>query len=264
MKLRSVKTGDGPGYKGQAYVRTLLLLLLFAAGGLAFFSLPLDNMPRRAVSRPPATTVLRFPVPREIPKPGVSAPARTGSGRLSGSPSAPASTKEGMAADARKKPDNRPGKLRQSPLPSPGNQRARAGSPDADFLVVIPARDEAATIAEVIGDVHRTPGCPVVVVDDASRDNTRSLARAAGARVLPLHTLWWLVIAGSVLVFGALPQLTDAIGHRLGVHYPPILLVIIGFGFLLIRMLKGEIGERYPLSRYLRKLLFWGWELVVH
>lgn len=55
----------------------------------------------------------------------------------------------------------------------------------ASCLVVIPAQDEAATIGEVVAEV-RTLGHPVLVVNDASRDATSRLARAAGAEVLDL------------------------------------------------------------------------------
>ncbi len=53
-------------------------------------------------------------------------------------------------------------------------------------IVVIPAYAEARTIAEVVDEVRKVTGWPVVVVDDASPDETRDQARAAGAVVLPL------------------------------------------------------------------------------
>ena len=54
-------------------------------------------------------------------------------------------------------------------------------------LVVIPAFNEAANIAAVVTDVRESlPGFDVLVVDDGSSDATAAIARAAGARVLPL------------------------------------------------------------------------------
>ena len=51
--------------------------------------------------------------------------------------------------------------------------------------VVMPARNEEASIGQVVEAVRRLhPDFDVVVVDDASTDDTRSIARAAGARVL--------------------------------------------------------------------------------
>ncbi len=52
-------------------------------------------------------------------------------------------------------------------------------------LVLIPARDEEATILQVIrGCREFLPGSPILVVDDGSRDATPRLARRAGARVV--------------------------------------------------------------------------------
>ena len=55
------------------------------------------------------------------------------------------------------------------------------------LAVVMPARDEAAVIGRVIASVRRClPGIPVIVIDDASRDDTAAMAEAAGATVLRL------------------------------------------------------------------------------
>lgn len=51
-------------------------------------------------------------------------------------------------------------------------------------LVVIPARDEASTIAQVVSALQRAGWCEILVVDDQSQDETASLARAAGAQVI--------------------------------------------------------------------------------
>jgi glycosyltransferase involved in cell wall biosynthesis len=53
-------------------------------------------------------------------------------------------------------------------------------------LAVMPARDEAATVGGVVEDVKRTLGCEVLVVDDASTDDTAGAAERAGAKVLRL------------------------------------------------------------------------------
>ncbi|HEY0178761.1 MAG TPA: glycosyltransferase family 2 protein [Dokdonella sp.] len=51
---------------------------------------------------------------------------------------------------------------------------------------MIPARNEAGTVADVVAGVRRALGCDVLVVDDASTDETAARARAAGAGVLTL------------------------------------------------------------------------------
>ncbi|HEY0839949.1 MAG TPA: glycosyltransferase, partial [Vulgatibacter sp.] len=53
--------------------------------------------------------------------------------------------------------------------------------------VVIPARDEAASVAAVIAGVRAAlegEAYEILVVDDGSRDGTGALARDAGARVV--------------------------------------------------------------------------------
>lgn len=55
------------------------------------------------------------------------------------------------------------------------------------WLVIVPAFNEAGTIARVIGRIRATDaGLDVAVVDDGSTDETAHVARAAGARVLRL------------------------------------------------------------------------------
>jgi glycosyltransferase involved in cell wall biosynthesis len=54
-------------------------------------------------------------------------------------------------------------------------------------LAVVPAYNEAATVASVIRELHReAPEWDVIVVDDGSADATAQVAQAAGARVLRL------------------------------------------------------------------------------
>ncbi len=53
-------------------------------------------------------------------------------------------------------------------------------------IVIIPAFNEQKDIGGVVREVRRVSGFPVLVVDDCSQDETISLARAAGARVIPL------------------------------------------------------------------------------
>ncbi len=55
----------------------------------------------------------------------------------------------------------------------------------SDVVVIIPAHNESATVANVVRAV-RAEGFPVVVVDDGSTDATGELAEQAGATVLRL------------------------------------------------------------------------------
>jgi glycosyltransferase involved in cell wall biosynthesis len=55
------------------------------------------------------------------------------------------------------------------------------------LLVIVPAWNEQETLPAVISELHAcVPDADVLVVDDGSTDATAPVARAAGARVLPL------------------------------------------------------------------------------
>jgi len=56
----------------------------------------------------------------------------------------------------------------------------------ASNIVLIPAKNEVNTIGKIISDIKTRFAMTVVVIDDASADETASVARAAGAIVLPL------------------------------------------------------------------------------
>ena len=94
-----------------------------------------------------------------------------------------------------------------------------------DVVTIIPARDEASSIAEVVTAHKATdyPGLsPVIVVDDSSADGTGDLARAAGADVICAPALpngWsgklWALQTGLAHAIAAYPDakwilLTDA------------------------------------------------------
>ena len=85
-----------------------------------------------------------------------------------------------------------------------------AFGPD-DFLVIIPAYNEEASIARVVNELHEVlPGAPVLVIDDCSLDGTKNVARASGADVLPLpHHLG----------LGGCVQAGYMLAHELGYHY---------------------------------------------
>ena len=53
-------------------------------------------------------------------------------------------------------------------------------------IILIPAHDEAQSVAAVISEVSNRTDCRIVVIDDASSDDTAEVARKAGATVLSL------------------------------------------------------------------------------
>jgi glycosyltransferase involved in cell wall biosynthesis len=70
-------------------------------------------------------------------------------------------------------------------LAGPTDERASTAGARAGVSVLIPARNEAATIGEVVQGCRRA-GFAVVVIDDGSRDATAFRARAAGAEVVAM------------------------------------------------------------------------------
>src|SRR4051812_41125843 len=62
-----------------------------------------------------------------------------------------------------------------------------ARSEPASISVVIPARNEEATVVTLLASLRECGAelCDIVVVDDGSEDATVSVARAGGARVVP-------------------------------------------------------------------------------
>jgi glycosyltransferase involved in cell wall biosynthesis len=58
--------------------------------------------------------------------------------------------------------------------------------PESNIVILIPAFNESEAITSVINEIHKLCGLPVIVIDDASTDNTVEIARDAGATVIPL------------------------------------------------------------------------------
>lgn len=55
-----------------------------------------------------------------------------------------------------------------------------------DTLVVVPAHNEALLVGDTVNDIIGTTNLPVLVVDDASTDETAMLAKQSGAQVMRL------------------------------------------------------------------------------
>ncbi len=55
------------------------------------------------------------------------------------------------------------------------------------------------------------------------------------------HTLWWLFSTISMFVLGFFPSVVDKIGIFLGIHYPPVLPIIVAICLLLVKVLTMDI-----------------------
>jgi hypothetical protein len=67
------------------------------------------------------------------------------------------------------------------------------------------------------------------------------------------HALWWLGVAGAILVLGVFPSTIDWLGRLTGIAYPPVLPIIVGIGWILVRLLKLDI-DRSRSEQQLRRL----------
>jgi hypothetical protein len=67
------------------------------------------------------------------------------------------------------------------------------------------------------------------------------------------RSLWWIGIAVLIIIMGFFPLSIAQFGVLLGVNYPPILILTIGMGFILIKILSMDL-ERSRHERMLRRL----------
>lgn len=68
------------------------------------------------------------------------------------------------------------------------------------------------------------------------------------------RSLWWISIALLIIVMGFFPLKIAELGVLLGVNYPPILILTVGLGFILIKILSMDL-ERSQQERTLRRLI---------
>ncbi len=69
----------------------------------------------------------------------------------------------------------------------------------------------------------------------------------------PIYSMWWILVAVGSLVFGIYPKMSDIIAERLGVGYPPVLIITIATVILFAKSLIMDI-ERTKNKCMLRKL----------
>ena len=67
------------------------------------------------------------------------------------------------------------------------------------------------------------------------------------------RSLWWIGIALLIIVMGFFPLTIAQFGVLLGVNYPPILILTVGVGFILIKILSMDL-DRSRQERMLRRL----------
>jgi len=67
------------------------------------------------------------------------------------------------------------------------------------------------------------------------------------------RSLWWIGIAVLIVIMGFFPLSIAQLGVLLGVNYPPVLILTVGMGFILIKILSMDL-ERSKQERMLRRL----------
>ena len=67
------------------------------------------------------------------------------------------------------------------------------------------------------------------------------------------YALWWFFVATAALFFSFFPRVLDDLGAFLGIHYPPILLVIISLALLFIKSLTQDL-DRCRREQNMRRL----------
>ncbi|MEZ5579285.1 MAG: DUF2304 domain-containing protein [Candidatus Competibacteraceae bacterium] len=67
------------------------------------------------------------------------------------------------------------------------------------------------------------------------------------------YAIWWIGTAATVALLGLFPRLFDVLALKMGVSYPPVLAIVLGFGLLLLKMLTMDL-DRSRQERLIRRL----------
>lgn len=67
------------------------------------------------------------------------------------------------------------------------------------------------------------------------------------------NATWWILLAGVIAITGTVPGLVDSVAATLGIHYSPILAVLIGMAIVLLKLLNTDI-ERSKEQQQIRIL----------
>lgn len=67
------------------------------------------------------------------------------------------------------------------------------------------------------------------------------------------YAVWWMASAVAVTLLGFFPRLSDVLAGYVGVSYPPMLIMVLGFGLLLVKILTMDL-ERSRQERQIRRL----------
>lgn len=66
-----------------------------------------------------------------------------------------------------------------------------------------------------------------------------------------MHSVWWLAVAGLILLLGFRPRLIDQAAQLVGVDYPPSLLFVVAILVLFIKVLLEDVDVSQDRRRIL-------------
>lgn len=66
------------------------------------------------------------------------------------------------------------------------------------------------------------------------------------------QAFWWIGLGSAIIFLGTWPELTDLVARHLGVTYPPILAVVLGFGLLFIKLITMDLTRSRQEQRIRR------------
>ena len=67
------------------------------------------------------------------------------------------------------------------------------------------------------------------------------------------YAVWWIGAAATIALLGFFPRLFDVLALKLGISYPPILAIVLGFSMLVVKILTMDL-ERSRQERLIRRL----------
>ncbi|MEJ5347115.1 MAG: DUF2304 domain-containing protein [Desulfosoma sp.] len=67
------------------------------------------------------------------------------------------------------------------------------------------------------------------------------------------YALWWLSVAAAAFLLGMFPWIMDDVGRLLGVHYPPVLVLVAATALLFLKSLTQDM-DRCRREQNMRRL----------
>ena len=66
------------------------------------------------------------------------------------------------------------------------------------------------------------------------------------------QAFWWIGLGAAIMLLGTWPEFTDLVARHLGVTYPPILAVVLGFGLLFMKLMNMDLARSRQEQRIRR------------